>query len=76
MYDFIKAQYKKGIPWEKARDRVYERYQVKRLDGYKDFYARITKNSVSNQSGFLENCDQCAASGINFAAGFVSLFYV
>jgi hypothetical protein len=62
MYDFVKAQYDSGIPWEAARDAVYERYQVQGEDGYD-----ITSRQLY--------CNGCFAAGINFAASLVSLFY-
>lgn len=62
MYDFVKAQYDSGIPWEAARDAVYKRYQVNGEDGY-DITARQLY------------CNGCFAAGINFAASLVSLFY-
>lgn len=57
MYDFVKSRYDSGVPWEEARDDVYQRYQVEQLDGYD----KAPRNPV--------------ASGINFAASMVSLFY-
>jgi len=62
MYDFVKAQYEAGMPWEAARDAVYERYQVEQADGY-----TITDRNLY--------CNGCFAAGINFAASLVSLFY-
>ncbi|MFM1877544.1 MAG: hypothetical protein RLZZ241_410 [Bacteroidota bacterium] len=62
MYDFVKAQYDSGIPWEAARDAIYERYQVKGEDGY----------DVTSRNLY---CNGCFAAGINFAASLVSLFY-
>jgi hypothetical protein len=62
MYDFVKMQYDEGIPWEEARDRVYERYQVDQMDGYD-----LTSKNLY--------CNGCYAGGINFAASLVSLFY-
>ncbi len=62
MYDHVLANYESGIPWEQARDSVYYRYQVNRLDGY-DIPGR----------GLY--CDGCFAAGINFAASLVSLFW-
>lgn len=62
MFDFVKSRYHAGVPWEQARDEVYQRYQVEQQDGYditsKDLY-----------------CNGCFASGINFAASIVSLLY-
>ena len=62
MYDFVKSQYESGIPWEKARDNVYVRYQAEQMDGYD-----ITSKNL--------DCNGCFAAGINFAASLVSLFY-
>jgi len=62
MYDFVKRQYDAGIPWEEARDRVYERYQVEQKDGYD-----ITSKNLY--------CNGCYAGGINFAASLISWFY-
>lgn len=62
MFDFVKSRYQAGVPWEQARDEVYQRYQVEQQDGYdmtsRDLY-----------------CNGCFASGINFAASIVSLLY-
>jgi hypothetical protein len=60
MYDFVEAQYVAGVPWEKARDALHERYQVQHADGY-------------DQSAKYGN--GCFAAGINFAASLISLFY-
>ena len=57
MYDFVKRRYEAGVPWEQARDDVYQRYQVEQQDGYD----KAPRNPV--------------ASGINFAASMVSLFF-
>jgi hypothetical protein len=62
MYDFVKSQYESGLPWEKARDNIYVRYQVEQQDGYD-----ITSKNL--------DCNGCFAAGINFAASLVSLFY-
>ena len=62
MYDFVKSQYDAGVPWEEARDAVYERYQVNEQDGY----------DIPSRNYY---CDGCFASGINFAASIVSLLY-
>lgn len=62
MFDYIRNRYEAGIPWEQARDEVYQRYQVEQLDGYD-----ITSKNLE--------CNGCFASGINFAASLVSLFY-
>ncbi|MEM9930788.1 MAG: ADP-ribosylglycohydrolase family protein [Bacteroidota bacterium] len=62
MYDFVKARYEAGIPWEQCRDEVYQRYQVDQEDGY----------TITSQNIY---CNGCFAAGINFAASLVSLFY-
>ena len=62
MYDFIKSEYDNGTKWETARDRLYQRYQVDQADGY-DITAR----------GLY--CNGCFASGINFGASLISLFW-
>ena len=62
MYDFVMSQYNAGKPWEKVRDALYQRYQVEQQDGY-----NITAKNLY--------CNGCFASGINFAASLVSLFY-
>jgi len=62
MYRFVKSLYVSGIPWEQARDSVYQRYQVEQKDGY----TMTSKNLY---------CNGCYAAGINFAASLVSLFY-
>ncbi len=62
MYDFVKGKYESGIPWEAARDSIYQRYQVEQGDGY----------DLSSKNLY---CNGCFASGINFAASLVSLFY-
>ena len=62
MYDFVESRYQAGVPWEQARDEVYQRYQVEQQDGYD-----ITSKNLY--------CNGCFASGINFAASLVSLFY-
>lgn len=62
MYDFVKAQYDSGVPWEKVRDSLYEKYQVNQEDGY-DLTARQLY------------CNGCFASGINFGASLISFFY-
>ena len=62
MYDFVKRRYEAGVPWEEARDDVYKRYQVEQKDGY----------DMTSRNVF---CNGCFASGINFAASMVSLFY-
>ena len=62
MYDFVKSRYEAGVPWEQARDEVYQRYQVEQQDGY----------DITSQSIY---CNGCFAAGINFASSLVSLFY-
>ena len=62
MFDFVKGRYQAGVPWEQARDEIYQRYQVEQLDGYD-----ITSKNIY--------CNGCFASGINFASSLVSLFY-
>jgi hypothetical protein len=62
MYDFVKARYEAGIPWEQCRDEVYQRYQVEEQDGY----------GITSQNIY---CNGCFAAGINFAASMVSLLY-
>jgi hypothetical protein len=62
MYRYVKGLYASGIPWEQARDSVYQRYQVEQLDGY----------DLSSRNLY---CNGCYAAGINFAASLVSLFY-
>ena len=62
MFDFVKEQYDSGAPWETARDKVYQRYQVDQKDGYD-----ITSKNLY--------CNGCFAAGINYAASIVSLLY-
>lgn len=62
MYRYVKGLYASGIPWEQARDSVYQRYQVNQLDGY----------DISSRNMY---CNGCFAAGINFASSLVSLFY-
>lgn len=62
MYDFVKSRYNAGIPWEQARDEIYQRYQVEQADGYD-----LTAQNIY--------CNGCFAAGINFAASIVSLLY-
>jgi hypothetical protein len=62
MYDFVKGRYLSGVPWEQARDEVYERYQVAQMDGYD----MTSKNRY---------CNGCFAAGINFASSIISLLY-
>ena len=62
MYDFVKGRYESGDSWEQTRDAIYQRYQVEQKDGYE----------LSSRNLY---CNACFASGINFAASLVSLFY-
>jgi len=62
MFDFVKSWYESGVPWEEARDNVYQRYQVDQMDEYD-----ITSKKLY--------CNGCFAAGINFAASIVSLLY-
>lgn len=62
MYRYVKGLYASEIPWEQARDSVYQRYQVEQLDGY----------DISSRNMY---CNGCFAAGINFASSLVSLFY-
>lgn len=62
MYRYVKGLYASGIPWEQARDSIYQRYQVEQLDGY----------DISSRKMY---CNGCFAAGINFASSLVSLFY-
>jgi hypothetical protein len=62
MYDYVLSKYQEGVPWEQARDDVYERYQVNQEEGYD-----ITSRELY--------CNGCFAAGINYAASLVSLFY-
>ena len=62
MYDYVKAKYDQGLPWEQTRDDVYLRYQLNQEDAY----------DMTSQNRY---CNGCFAAGINFAASLVSLFY-
>jgi hypothetical protein len=62
MYNYVKSKYDEGLPWEQTRDSVYYRYQVNSSDGYD-----MTSRNLY--------CNACFASGINFAASLISLFY-
>lgn len=62
MFDYTKKLHKSGIPWEQTRDSIYYRYQVNQEAGY-----NITSKNLY--------CNGCFASGINFAASLISLFY-
>jgi len=62
MYDFVKANYDKNVPWEQTRDGLYERYQVEQADGYD-----MTSKELY--------CNGCFAAGINFGSSIISLLY-
>jgi len=62
IFDFVEQQYDAGRSWEQTRDAIYQRYQVEQRDGY----------DVTSRGLY---CNGCFASGINFAASLVSLFY-
>ncbi|MDA3821657.1 MAG: ADP-ribosylglycohydrolase family protein [Bacteroidales bacterium] len=62
MYDFVKGKYEGDIPWEEARDALYQRYQVEQADGY----------NISSKNIF---CNGCFVGGINFGSSIVSLLY-
>ena len=62
IFDFVEHQYDAGRSWEQTRDAIYQRYQVEQRDGY----------DVTSRGLY---CNGCFASGINFAASLVSLFY-
>ncbi len=62
MYDFVKSKYEVGVPWEEARDALYQRYQVEQADGYD-----MTSKNIY--------CNGCFAAGINFGSSIVSLLY-
>jgi len=62
MFDYVRNRFEAGVPWEQARDEIYQRYQVEQLDGYD-----ITSRNLY--------CNGCFASGINFASSLISLFY-
>ena len=62
MYDFVKGEYDKGTKWEDVRDELYMKYQVRQEDGY----------DISSRNLY---CNGCFASGINFGASLISLFY-
>jgi hypothetical protein len=62
MYDDIWQGYQLGLPWEQVRDTLYQTYQVEGQHGY----------DISSRDLY---CNGCFASGINFAASLVSLFY-
>ena len=62
MFDYITELYASGISWEAARDSIYISYQVQEKGGY----------DISSQQLY---CNGCFASGINFAASLISLYY-
>jgi hypothetical protein len=62
MYDYVRAKYEAGLPWEATRDSIYQRYQVEQADGY-----GITARGLY--------CNGCFAAGINYAASLISYFY-
>ncbi len=62
MFDFVKSNYLRGVAWETTRDQLYQRYQVEQADGY----------DISSRNLY---CNGCFASGINFGASLISLFY-
>jgi hypothetical protein len=62
MYDFVRAKYLSGVPWEETRDALHEKYQVRMEDGY----TWAQKDTV---------CHGCFAAGINFGASIISLLY-
>ena len=62
MFDFVWENYQHGISWEKARDLLHEKYQIRQEDNY-------------NWSSIDKDCHGCFAAGINFGASMISLFY-
>jgi hypothetical protein len=62
MYDFVRAEYEAGNPWEEVRDALYQRYQIEQQGGYD-----ITSRNLYGNG--------CFAAGINFASSIVSLLY-
>ncbi len=62
MYDYVASAHAGGMRWEQARDGLYQRYQVEGKDGY----------DVTRQNLY---CNGCFASGINFGASLISLFW-
>ncbi len=62
MFDHVWGLYREGQSWEAARDAIYRRYQVEQADGY----------DISSRNLY---CNGCFASGINYAASLVSLFW-
>lgn len=62
MYDFVKSEYDTGHAWETVRDSLYETFQVNQEHGY----------DISSRGLY---CNGCFASGINFGASLISLFF-
>lgn len=62
MYDFVRAEYEAGKPWEDVRDALHQKYQIEQQGGYD-----ITSRNLYGNGSF--------ASGINFASSMVSLLY-
>ncbi|MCJ8268645.1 MAG: ADP-ribosylglycohydrolase family protein, partial [Psychrosphaera sp.] len=62
MFDFVKSRYLDNASWESVRDELYQKYQINQEDGY----------DISSKKLY---CNGCFASGINFAASILSLFY-
>lgn len=62
MFDFVLRRHAAGVPWEQARDEVYQRYQVEQADGY-----NLTEKGKPGNG--------CFAAGINFASSIISLLY-
>jgi len=62
MYRFVLGAYERGLPWEQTRDQLYQRFQVEQQFGY----------DLSSRDLY---CNGCFASGINFGASLISLFY-
>ena len=62
MFNYTQKLYESGITWEKTRDSIYYKYQVKQEAGYD-----ITSKKLY--------CNGCFAAGINFASSLISLFY-
>lgn len=62
MYDFVRGRHAAGVPWEQARDDIYQRYQVEQADGY-------------DMTAQQKHGNGCFAAGINFASSIISLLY-
>ena len=62
MFDFVLKNYNNGVPWEKTRDLLHEKYQIQQEDGY----------LMSSKD---DDCSGCFAAGINFGASIISLLY-